>query len=234
MHDKPQHRTEFMISLYRQYADELREVREQQRQFYRRISTVMFDDVEGEWLYLLIRHLGAQQNFVQALEIGSGSGMSTSWILQAINANSHGFLTSLDYRVQTNRNIIPDMTKGRWHFINRDILDLDLNALPILDFLLIDSDHDSPKADNICLKLFPRVRSGGFIGVHDVYAFQTPRHGEAVTVFEYLEKIGVYSFTPAKCFPESWEAIQNVRKELQLGENIHFSEVNPLLLFQVP
>lgn len=230
MHDKPQHQTDFMISLYHQYTDELREVREQQRAFYRRISTPMFDDVEGEWLYLLIRHLMP----LVSLEIGSGSGMSTSWILRALHANNHGHLISLDFRIQTDRNILPNIPVERWTFLKKDILyNLD-QVPPVLDFLLIDSDHDSPKADNICLKLFPRVHSGGFIGVHDVYGFQVPRHGEAVTVFEYLEKIGVYPFTPAKCFQESWEAIQNIRKELQLGENIHFAEVNPLLLFQVP
>lgn len=233
MHDQPQQRTRFMTSLYQHYADELREVREQQRQFYRRISTVMFDDVEGEWLYLLIRHLG-ETFIVRALEIGSGSGMSSSWMLRALEKNGNGHLTSLDFRIQTDRNISSNLPIDRWTFLKGDVLyNLD-QVPPVLDFLLIDSDHDSPKADNICLKLFPRVRSGGFVGVHDVYAFQTPRHGEAVTVFEYLEKINVHPFTPAKCFSESWEAIQNIRKELQLGENIHFSEVNPLLLFQSP
>jgi predicted O-methyltransferase YrrM len=228
--DQPTPRTEFMLDLYRRYADDLRQTREHQRNIYRENPLPLFDDVEGEWLYLLIRYL-SEEHPVTALEVGSGTGFSTGWMLNAMRDAHAGHLTSLDLNVNTRKFIPHDLSNGRWTFYQQDVLTFPPETY---DFMLIDSNHDSPIVEQILDLLLPCVRSGGFIGVHDIYMLPTPRQGEALHVFKHLDAISVRPFTPAACFLESWQAIQAERAALNLDHRIHSSDLNSVLLFQVP
>lgn len=233
MHGIPHHKTDVMISLYRRYAEDLRRVRQEQRALYQTLSHQMFDDVEGEWVYLLVRYLG-EAGPVRALEVGAGTGLSSSWMLRALRDNAAGHLLSFDFRVPTNSYLPRNLTQGRWTFVQDDAMAC-LGQVPTeLDFMLIDSDHNSPDCDNLLDEMLPRTRSGGFAGVHDIYMLAEPGTGEALHVFESLEQLDIYPFTPAPVFPENWDAIQAVRTELDLTAPIHFSTLNSLLLFQMP
>jgi len=224
---KPQ--TAFMKELYEQYEGDLSRAWVYQAPVYRKMSpNAFFDDVECEWLYLLVRHLQPEV----CVEVGSGVGWSTSWILRALEHNGSGVLVSVDPQNVACKFLPESLVDGRWQFIEGQVEDHYEDLPDTFEFLLIDSNHNEPFVSLLMEEVLPRVESGGFGCVHDVYALAEPAHGEALAVFRYLEAHEIEPFSPASAFTQSFKAIQRVRKK-SWGTD-HPCDRNPLLIFQQP
>jgi len=218
----------YICSLYDRFALDLISTRRHQRALYEKYmkSGAMFGDIEGEFLYLSMRDM--QPSLV--IEVGSGITWSTSWLLRGLYDNGHGMLHSYDLVNQTHR--IPDELKPFWTFHEGDVRE---QTIPDgADFFLSDSDHREPFATNFMAKEFPKVRPGGRICVHDVYAIEFPAHGEAVAAFRYLNNLNIRCYSVSNC--HSWyERIMSKRQEMGLGPHlIHYYDANALLIFEVP
>lgn len=221
-------RSEYFISLYRQFGDDLRETRSRQRNLYQKsmAAGAQFGDLECEFLYLSMREM--RPDIV--VEAGSGVCWSTSWLLAGLRDNGHGHLTSYDLRDESMR--LPPELKERWSFYKGDVLTYDLPE-PI-DFLLMDADHRCPFVNLFAEKVFPLVRPGGRICIHDVFAIATPAHGEAIVAYQYMDEVGIQCCTLSHCFPETFDKVQSVRVELGLGSDIHHVGVHSLCIMDVP
>ena len=81
-----------VIDLYRHHTDALREAREAQRRLLHagRGLRPRLGDIEAELTYLLIRGRRPRR----LVQIGAGSGWSTSWLLRALTDNGEGELHS--------------------------------------------------------------------------------------------------------------------------------------------
>ena len=221
---------ELMGDLYADFGSDLRRTRAYQRLFYEAGigQWAFFDDVEAEWLYLFTRHLKPKL----VVEIGCGSGWSSSWTLRALQDNAHGKLISIDPRNDAAR-LLPDDLKTRWEFWHGPVQQF---AVPEVAFLLYDATHNNPECAEIMPGLLDKIQPGGIGCVHDVFMLpQSPAeagHADSEVAFSWLKDKNLPYFTPAKCYPDSWAQIQAWRTAANLGANIHYYESNPLLCFQ--
>jgi hypothetical protein len=229
-------RSKYIGSLYQVYGQDLVAIHDQQRTLHDNLVGrgiwCQFDDIEAELLYLFIREMGCGQ----ALEIGSGPGWATTWMLQALRSMEGGTLLSFNKGCNTPDFVPPGLVTDRWNFARQDIREWSSESLKQLDFLLVDTDHQPDLVGWIIEHIFPLVRSGGKIAVHDVFNLATPAHGEAAQVFRYLEKIGVRPYTASHCFPKIHAAINRARKAvgIDVDKPIHPWPNNPLLIFDAP
>lgn len=221
-------KSDYIISLYHDFGADVVRVQAKQRDLYERYyrGRSFFGDVEGEFLYLSMREM--QPNVV--VEIGAGCGWSTSWLLQGLYDNGHGLLTSCD--IVAPIPTMPIELKKHLQFIPGDALAIDFPSR--IDFLLCDSDHSAPYVYHLRDKLFPLVRPGGRICVHDVFAIATPAHAEAIGVYQWLHKTDQQCYTVGTGFPEQHARIQEARKAIGLGGDIHVNEGNSLAIVEVP
>lgn len=228
-------RSRYIAGLYGTYGQDLAAILDEQRALHDGLTSrgiwCMFDDIEAELLYLFIREMG----FGMALEIGSGCGWSTTWMLHALKLTG-GKLLSLDRDTNTPEFVPSDLAGDRWDFSRMDVRDTSGESLAQLDFLLVDTDHQPNLVEWIIEHVFPLVRPGGRIAVHDVFALATPAHGEAVAIFRHLDRIGVRPYTPSHCFAASHRRINGARREAGIDPDklICPNKVNPLLVFDVP
>ena len=233
MLDWTEDKSDYIISLYRKYSKELLKAREEQKLFKQRISGwCFFDDIEGEVIYLLVRDLAPKV----LVEVSSGNGWSTSWILRAVRDNGVGSLISCDIDPLAVSNLPDDLTSNRWKFLHGDVR-LFVKDLPAsIDFLLMDSEHTDEFCKWFVPEFFPRVRQGGKIATHDIYALPHPGHADPLALFTYLDKVGLRCYTPAAVFPETFSKIMAIRKEIGIPESdvVFQIGVNSLAIFDVP
>lgn len=156
--------------------------------------TGMYDWLEAQCLYLLIRLTRP----ATAREISPNYGYSTRFILQAMNQNAAGKLYSFDL---TSRLSIV----ARWNFRRAGIecrpheyvvgdVRHTFNRVHErhVDLLFMDSDHSYEFGRWYQRNLFPLVRRGGLIHVHDVLRFGSRPHlgdlGEGRAVWEFVQE----------------------------------------------
>lgn len=89
--------------------------------------------IEGQFLYALLCFLKP----TKILELGCGSGLSSSHMLEALQRNDLGELVSVDLD-PNGGHMIPEVLRPRWKFIQGDVRTL---KLPKSDFLFEDADH---------------------------------------------------------------------------------------------
>ncbi|MFH1952567.1 MAG: class I SAM-dependent methyltransferase [Pseudomonadota bacterium] len=222
--------TEYINGLYETYGETLKAIREEQKGIYSTIiGQPMFDDLESEFLTLSI--LDMVPDIV--VEVGSGSCWSSMWILQGLKHNGVGRLTSYDIQDMT-ANIPHHLRDGRFTFKLGDAMLADFPGN--IEFLLMDADHNEPFVNDFMEKAFPLVRSGGKIGIHDVFAHPTPAHGEAIAAYRYMDRIGVQCYTLSSMFPDTHESILLAREKagIKRDDLIHDCPVNSLLILEVP
>jgi len=189
----------------------------------------MFCDIEGEFLYLSMREMQPEV----VVEVGSGSGWSTSWLLQGLVDNGHGLLTACDKNDFLSG--IQKPLRDYLHFIQGDALEVTFPS-PI-DFLLSDASHNAPYVYQFRDKVFPLVRPGGRICVHDMFKAVHPAHGEAISVYQYLDQHDIQCYTPSIVFPVSHARILAARTAVGLGRDfIHPDpkQYNSLCIIEVP
>lgn len=226
-------KTDYMVGLYRRFAADLLRVRQYQKTVRPRlIGWCMFDDIDAEVLYLVLRDLKPDVS----VEISAGNGWSTSWHLNALKDNGKGMLSSFDIHDASVRGLPLELTRGRWKFFLGDIHQRVSDVPAKLDFLMMDSEHTDTFCDWFVPTFFPRVRPGGKIVAHDIFMLRTPAHGDAISTFRYVDKNGIEPYAFGQVFPEFYSKIAAVRREIGIpdGDMVFKNECNSLLLIDVP
>lgn len=180
------------------YGEELRHLRAWARMRNERAwfpATGMYDWIEAQILYLLLRHL--QPTVV--VEISPNFGYSTGVMLLALHANRHGTLWSFDledrfHHVASRTFDQAGIDRSRQRFVAGDVRRN--QALPAtIDVLFMDSDHSYDFARWYQSALIPRVRPGGLVHVHDVLRYGVLPHqgdyGEGRALAEYLRESAI-------------------------------------------
>lgn len=125
-----------------------------------------------EVLYILIRRIRPKI----LVETGVSFGVTSSFILQALEDNGEGKLYSIDLPFQFAKenetgSLVPIRLRHRWKLILGDSkteLSSLLNDLKRIDFLFIDGDHTYEGVKRDFLMYSPLVRKGGIIAFHDI------------------------------------------------------------------
>lgn len=225
---------ELVSGLYRKYTSDLAAVVDQQRAFLAANAgtvTPQLDDLEAEITYLLLREYRPEQ----VVEIGTFYGWSTTWLLSGLRDNGVGHLHSFDMVDHVRRTVPAELAGDRWTFRRGDVRE-NLDALPAeTDYLFVDADHGRRFGQWYVENLFPRMRSGIPVSVHDVYHGRAARvWSEGQVVVKWLADRSVPHFTAArKNSPSTFAEINDVRAELGLT-GARGSTKNPMIWFDLP
>ncbi|MFF3650878.1 class I SAM-dependent methyltransferase [Streptomyces sp. NPDC002181] len=220
-----------VIQLYRTYADDLDRVRKEQRKLLAPPTSLkaQLDDIEAEITYLLLREARPET----VVEIGTFHGWSTTWILQALRDNGSGRLYSYDIVSHVERNVPESLSAGRWTFTQGDVRE-NLEKIPdTADFLFIDAAHSASFARWYIQHLMPRMTPGIPVCVHDVFH---GRHAlpftEGAVVLRWLAERDNPYFTASRARePEIQQRLNDVKKNLSLGDRLKDSKNNPMIFF---
>ena len=239
--------TDRVISLYRQFADDLRRVRKQQywfirwhyntltRRLYRMglrsyLLHPMLDDLEAEITYLLMR----ERKPDLVIEMSPNTGWSTTWILSALRDNGgKGQLWSYDLH-GTSTKIVPGaLASGRWHFVLGDVR-ATLPTMSDCDYLFMDSDHTREFAIWYVDEVLPNLKRSCIISVHDVFHHATPSE-EGEVVMSWLQERGMSYWTPApSASPGIARQLINERFHLGMTYPVHKrGKDNPMIFFDL-
>lgn len=200
---------------------------------YKRRIKPQLDDLEAEIVYLLVRDVRPRI----VVEIGPDRGWSSSWILRALADNGTGHLYSCDLYDYSTRAVPRDLPQGRWTFVQGDAT-TSLDRLPRdIDLLLIDAAHTAAFARWYLERVLPGLRPGTAVAIHDIFpaADKAHRMPEAAVVRAWLAERRVPHFTvsPTQA-PEAHARLLRLKRELGVGEPIHWSDVNPMVFLVVP
>jgi predicted O-methyltransferase YrrM len=110
------------------------------------------------------------------VETGVGSGVTTSFILQALAANDEGHLWSIDLppigAEQFAGSFVPQHLRSRWTLLrgrSRDLLPPLLNDLPAPDIFLHDSLHTTRNMTFEFQAAWQRMNAGGILLSDDIH-----------------------------------------------------------------
>ncbi|MEU2915743.1 class I SAM-dependent methyltransferase [Streptomyces massasporeus] len=218
--------------LYEKYQDDLRAVRDQQRDFLRQRGKSMkaqLDDYEAEITYLLLREYRPET----VVEIGTFYGWSTMWILSALRDNGVGHLYSFDIVDRVVTNVPADLSADRWTFTKGDVRETLGDVVDGADYLFIDADHGARFGRWYVENVFPVVRPGTPTSVHDVFHGRRPKPiSEGSVLMKWLVEKNKSFFTPSAAkAPEVIEYLSKTKKELRLDTPVRESRHNPMVFF---
>ncbi|MEJ3657420.1 class I SAM-dependent methyltransferase [Actinomycetes bacterium KLBMP 9759] len=225
---------ERVCELYRKYASDLGAVIEQQRAFRetaRGRMTPQLDDLEAEITYLKLRELRPET----VMELGTFHGWSTTWLLSALRDNETGHLHSFDKIHNVVRNVPMELAGDRWTFVSGDVR-ANLAEVPAaVDYLFVDADHGRRFARWYLANLFPLMRSGTPVSVHDVYRGRRARvWSEGAEVVTWLERRRVPVFSASRRnAPAVFAQLNALRAELGI-EGARGTLRNPMIFFSLP
>jgi predicted O-methyltransferase YrrM len=168
------------------------------------------------------------------MEMSPNSGWSTTWMLSALRANDNGGeLWSYDLHDTCTKLVPLRLSRGRWHFVQGDARETATSA-PECEHLFIDSDHSPSFAAWYTQTLFPRLRPGTMVSVHDVFHGNTPSE-EGDVVLAWLSGRDLPFWTPSpSAAPDAASAISRERGRLGLNYIIQEQHGhNPMLFFVV-
>ena len=131
------------------------------------------------------------------VETGVGAGVSSTFILEAMDENNHGRLYSIDFYPQTEKCgwVVPQRLKSRWQLIRGrsvDHLPALLEQLGKIDLFLHDSDHSYTNMLAEFRMAWPYLKSGGLLLAHDV--------GRNAALFDFLTEVN-HSFREVRTVP---------------------------------
>jgi len=131
-------------------------------------------ETEAKFLYALCRAFKPEK----VVETGPGTGISSSFILKALDDNGKGEMWSIEAGVLQIHPLglkfgqfVPENLRGRWHLImgeSRNLLVDLLKDQERVDFFFHDSDHSY---ENMAWEFdqgWPRVRIGGILAADDI------------------------------------------------------------------
>ncbi|HZE37491.1 MAG TPA: class I SAM-dependent methyltransferase [Stackebrandtia sp.] len=220
-----------LLGWYDTYADDLRRVREEQREHRAARPTMraQLDDLEAELTYLRIRNARP----AHVVEIGCLHGWSTSWLLRALRDNDHGRLHSFDRVDAATRAVPKELTCDRWSFVHGDMRE-GLDRLPAnIGYLFIDAAHTARFAKWYLASVLPRVVPGTPVSVHDVFHLRRPLpFTEGSVLLKWLRANDIDYFTVARrAAPEAHRRLVAKRRELGIDAPVHDGDHNPMLFF---
>ncbi|MFC4068978.1 class I SAM-dependent methyltransferase [Actinoplanes subglobosus] len=223
-----------VTDLYREFQDDLRTVRKEQRELrvLRPGMKTQLDDLEAEITYLLIR-AGRPATVV---EIGSLHGWSTTWILRALRDNRAGSLITHDLIGNARHNVPADLADGRWTFVPGDARETLRDHRHTIDHLFIDAAHTASFARWFVGDLFPTVRPGVTVSVHDVFHGRRPWPvSEGRVLLSWLAARGAGHFTASRrAAPPVNRRLREVKESLGLLTPVHDGHDDPMLFFRMP
>ncbi|RJQ74694.1 class I SAM-dependent methyltransferase [Pseudonocardiaceae bacterium YIM PH 21723] len=230
----PEATFEFIAKLYRRYADELAAARSRQQAFLAANPQVkaQLDDIEAEITYLLLREHEPRV----VVEIGTFHGWSTTWILQALADNGRGELRSFDIVDHAVHNVPAELAGDRWTFHQGDVRQR-TDAIPAdTDYLFIDAAHSMRFANWYIDNLFPRVRSGIPVSVHDVFHGRWAKpFTEGPVILRWLSGKQVPYFTASAARARTdYRRLMALKQELGLADPVRTSTHNPMIFFTLP
>ena len=211
-----------IIKLYEKYKEELFEVRNELRQFCKEHIPKGFRpqlcDVEGELTYMFIRELKSKN----VVEFSPCHGYSTMWLLHALNKNDKGKVFSFDLIDEATK-YIPISLRNRWEFIKGDVKD-NLDKFPEqIDYLFIDSDHSKEFCKWYIENIFPMLRNGVYVSVHDIIKRNNNKRHEEFKYGESDEIIGWLSLNQIPFYTAGWK---NNIADVQTIDNNAFDIIN--------
>ena len=105
-----------------------------------------------------------------------------------------------------------------------------------LDYLFIDSDHTPEFAAWYVEKLFPRVKSGMIVSIHDVYHESLPsKEGEVVLNWLGNRNISHWNISPAANGEKTQQILfERDRHGKTFNRRVHAGTKNSMLFFQLP
>ncbi|AHH94677.1 hypothetical protein GCM10010174_37700 [Kutzneria viridogrisea] len=220
--------------LYRDYATELATVREEQRELLAARQPGMraqLDDLEAEITYLLLRELRPDT----VVEVGTFHGWSTTWILRALRDNGVGRLLSFDQVDHVLRTVPDELAGQRWTFSKGDVRTKAAEIPAETDYLFLDAAHSGSFARWYLTTVFPTLRAGTRVSVHDVFHGRRPLpFSEGAVLLGWLADRNIDYFTPsAKRAPEHNAALRGLKAELGLAEPVRTSRDNPMVFFDL-
>jgi predicted O-methyltransferase YrrM len=156
-------------------------------------------DVEGRILHALVRAL---QPFA-VVEIGSGTGCSTTHVAAALHANGGGHITTID---RANTPFVPLALRGYVDIRGGDALEW-LTEQPdhSIDLLIEDADHSRQLCAEIGRLAQQKLSSGGVLLAHDAAHFNVGpevKDGYTRAGLDYQ----VYLTEPSDCGWLVWKA----------------------------
>lgn len=223
---------EAVIRLYEKHLDALTRVRAEQRALHDSGMKAQLDDIEAELTYLRLREAAPRT----VVEIGSLHGWSTTWILRALRDNGFGTLSTFDIVDGAVRNVPADLAGDRWTFVQGDVRTT-MSAFPDdIDYLFVDAAHTARFARWYLAEVFPLLRPGTPVSVHDVYHHARPLPlSEGAVVMKWLADRATTSFTASRsAAPDTYERIVRARARLGITEPVHPGRANPMIFFNAP
>lgn len=220
--------------LYVRYQDDLRRVRKEQRELRTtcpRMRTQL-DDLEAEITYLLMR----EERPATVVEIGSLHGWSTTWILRALRDNQFGSLVTHDLIDNARRNVPADLAEGRWTFVPGDARETLRGHRHDIGHLFLDAAHTASFARWFVGDLFPTVRPGTTVSVHDVFHGRRPWPvSEGRVVLSWLAGHSAGHFTASRRGAARVNReLREVKQRLGLQAPVHDGRDDPMLFFRMP
>jgi predicted O-methyltransferase YrrM len=226
---------DLIVELYEKYAEPLANARNAQRELlaaFRGPIKAQLDDIEAEITYLLIRDTRPDT----VVEIGALHGWSASWILRALVDNGAGHLFSYDLIDSSERTVPAELAQGRRTFVHGDVKERwqELESSP--DYVFIDAAHSARFARWYLQDLFPGLRSGTRVSVHDVFHFRWPvPMSEGAVLMRHLSGHDVPYFTAAPARARlAYRRLLELRRDLSLDSPVRTSTDNPMIYFTLP
>ena len=131
-------------------------------------------ETEAKFLYALCRAFKPEK----VVETGPGTGISSSFILKALEDNGRGEMWSIEAGVLRVNPLglkfgqfVPEDLRGRWHLImgeSKKLLPDLLTDLKQIDLFFHDSDHSYENMSWEFEQGWPFVRSGGLLAADDI------------------------------------------------------------------
>lgn len=175
-----EHFTSHIGFLYDKYADEIRDQRKRMVSWCERSHSCKFCDFEAEMLFIMIREI--QPNHI--FEMSPNRGYSSMWILEALQHNGRGHLTSLDIH-DTCTKFVPQ--HAYWTFVKSDIRTYIRWAnMEVFDFLFIDALHTEAFARWYTVNLLHNRLTAANVMIHDIVAGRRGGGRESWPVFQFL------------------------------------------------
>jgi predicted O-methyltransferase YrrM len=223
---------DLIVDLYEKYAEPLADARDAQRELLARFRgpiKAQLDDIEAEITYLLVRDTRPET----VVEIGALHGWSASWILRALVDNGTGHLFSYDLIDSSERTLPAELAEGRRTFVHGDVKERwrELESSP--DYVFIDAAHSARFARWYLRQLFPGLRSGIRVSVHDVFHFRRPVPlSEGAVLMRHLSGHGMRYFTAAPARArQTYQRLLELRRDLRLDRPVRTSTDNPMVYF---
>jgi hypothetical protein len=148
----------------------------------------VYSTFDCQILYAAVREIKPQK----VVEMSPGKGRTTSCIAQALKDNGDSveyfLFEKQDDLLNNTVSYLKSFPNINIHPESNVINNPNLDLINDIDFLMIDSNHDCLLAKYYIETLFPKVKNGGLIHIHDIY-YDRNNNGWKDTGLKFFETI---------------------------------------------